>query len=116
MTGISSFPLAQEEGDGQSHQRFRGVSKIIGPKWSHLPTLTIGFLGIQIFWSVEMSYGEHLCIYCFCVFNQVVASPYLLSLGLSRSKMAVVFAAGPVSGLLIQPLIGAHSCSINTWI
>lgn len=35
------------------------------------------------------------------------ASPYLLSLGLSKSKMAVVFVAGPLSGLVMQPLIGA---------
>lgn len=36
-----------------------------------------------------------------------VASPYLLSIGLSKSKMAIVFVAGPVSGLVMQPLIGA---------
>jgi len=34
------------------------------------------------------------------------ASPYLLSLGLSKSSMAVVFVAGPLSGLIVQPLIG----------
>ena len=54
-----------------------------------------------------MSYGKHSCEYCFCMIDRIVASPYLLSLGLSRSKMAVVFAAGPVSGLVMQPLIGA---------
>ena len=35
------------------------------------------------------------------------ASPYLLSLGLSKSAMAAVFAAGPLSGLVVQPLVGA---------
>ncbi|OAX38849.1 MFS general substrate transporter [Rhizopogon vinicolor AM-OR11-026] len=34
------------------------------------------------------------------------ASPYLLSLGLSKPFMAVVFLAGPLSGLIVQPLIG----------
>src|SRR5690606_4215964 len=34
------------------------------------------------------------------------ASPYLLSLGLSKSSMAIVFLAGPLSGLIMQPLIG----------
>ena len=34
------------------------------------------------------------------------ASPYLISLGLSKSSMAVVFVAGPISGLIMQPLIG----------
>lgn len=35
-----------------------------------------------------------------------VASPYLLELGLSKSFMSLVFMAGPLSGLLVQPLIG----------
>jgi hypothetical protein len=38
----------------------------------------------------------------------VTASPYLLSLGLSKSSMAIVFVAGPMSGLIMQPLIGAY--------
>ncbi|KAK1221622.1 hypothetical protein PQX77_015566 [Marasmius sp. AFHP31] len=61
-----------------------------GPSWLHLPGLTICFLGVQIAWSVEMSN----------------VSPYLLSLGLSKSAMAMVFLAGPLSGLLVQPIIG----------
>jgi solute carrier family 45 protein 1/2/4 len=48
-------------------------------------------LGVSVFWSVEMGY----------------ASPYLLSLGLSKSSMAAVFLAGPLSGLVVQPLMGA---------
>lgn len=60
MTGSSSLPLAQEDGHNDQHQKFRGVSKIIGPPWAHLPTITIGLLGVQIFWSVEMSYGERI--------------------------------------------------------
>ncbi|KAJ3515315.1 hypothetical protein NLJ89_g1827 [Agrocybe chaxingu] len=90
MTGFSGLPLASEEGDDDQQQKFKGVSRILGPRWAHLPTITIGLLGVQIFWSVEMSY----------------ASPYLLSLGLSKSSMAVVFVAGPLSGLIMQPLIG----------
>ncbi|THH09710.1 hypothetical protein EW145_g1817 [Phellinidium pouzarii] len=34
------------------------------------------------------------------------ASPYLISLGLSKSLTAVAFLAGPLSGLIVQPLIG----------
>jgi solute carrier family 45 protein 1/2/4 len=34
------------------------------------------------------------------------ASPYLLELGLSKSWMSLVFMAGPLSGLIVQPLIG----------
>ena len=42
----------------EHHRRnFKGVSRILGPKWTQLPTITIGMLGVQILWSVEMSYG-----------------------------------------------------------
>ena len=50
-----------------------------------------------------------------CPFNLTLflpsppASPYLLDLGLSKSWMSLVFMAGPLSGLLVQPLIGAFA-------
>lgn len=37
------------------------------------------------------------------------ASPYLLSLGLSKSMMSIVFVAGPLSGLIVQPVVGVLS-------
>ncbi|KAJ8595741.1 MFS general substrate transporter [Rhizopogon salebrosus TDB-379] len=86
MTGFSVLPFAEH-----SHEsRWIGRAKILGPPLTRLPTLTVGLLGVQVLWSVEMSY----------------ASPYLLSLGLSKPLMAVVFLAGPLSGLVVQPLIG----------
>lgn len=61
MTGFAALPLAQEEGaDPNSARKFKGTSRILGPRWANLPTLTIGLLGVQIFWSVEMSYGMSL--------------------------------------------------------
>jgi hypothetical protein len=36
-------------------------------------------------------------------------TPYLLSLELSKELTALVWLAGPLSGLLVQPLIGAFS-------
>ncbi|KAI0355283.1 MFS general substrate transporter [Trametes cingulata] len=89
MTGFSSIPLA-EEGGARDGAQLAGVAKILGPRWAQLPAITIGLLGVQVFWSVEMSYG----------------TPYLLSLGLSKAAVAIVFLAGPVSGLVVQPLIG----------
>ncbi|KDQ54087.1 hypothetical protein JAAARDRAFT_410743 [Jaapia argillacea MUCL 33604] len=89
MTGFSALPVT-EEGEREDGSQLTGVSKILGPRWLQLPTLTIGLLGVQVLWSVEMSY----------------ASPYLLSLGLKKSLMAVVFLAGPLSGLIVQPVIG----------
>ncbi|PPQ68885.1 hypothetical protein CVT25_009008 [Psilocybe cyanescens] len=97
MTGFSSLHLASEEGQDDPQQKFKGVSKILGPRWTHLPTLTFGLMGVQIFWSVEMSY----------------ALPYILSLGLSKSSVAGAFVADPLLGLIMQPLIGvlADNCT-----
>ena len=39
------------------------------------------------------------------------ASPFLISLGLSKSSMSFVFMAGPLSGLIVQPLVGVLSDS-----
>ncbi|KAJ3711362.1 hypothetical protein C8R42DRAFT_596009 [Lentinula raphanica] len=89
MTGGGFSVLDTGPSINDAH-RFSGVSYIRGPSWLHMPTLTIGLLGISIVWSVEMAY----------------ASPYLLSLGLSKSAMAIVFVAGPLSGLVMQPVIG----------
>ncbi|KAH8112394.1 MFS general substrate transporter [Phellopilus nigrolimitatus] len=88
MTGFGGLAIA--DGSEGADVRWAGVSKILGPSWLQLPTLTVGLLGVQVLWSVEMSY----------------ASPYLISLGLSKSLTAVAFLAGPLSGLIVQPLIG----------
>ena len=61
----------------------------------YLIVLTVGIGGLQIAWSVELSNG----------------SPYLLSLGLSKSLMALVWIAGPLTGTLVQPYIGMLSDS-----
>ncbi|KAJ1668561.1 hypothetical protein IW140_002688 [Coemansia sp. RSA 1813] len=53
-------------------------------------TLTIALGGLQFAWSVETGFG----------------SPYLLSLGLQKSVVSLVWLAGPLSGLVTQPLVG----------
>ena len=58
MTGFSALPVAEEGGQDDSVQLV-GISKILGPRWLQLPALTIGLLGVQMFWSIEMSYGEY---------------------------------------------------------
>ncbi|KAI8140869.1 major facilitator superfamily domain-containing protein [Fennellomyces sp. T-0311] len=62
-----------------------GLAQILG--------LTICMAGVQFTWTVELSYG----------------TPYLLSLDISKELTALVWLAGPLSGLLVQPLIGALS-------
>ncbi|KAK8140262.1 hypothetical protein PG984_000328 [Apiospora sp. TS-2023a] len=72
-------------------------------KWSGQPSikgssdtvrmllLNFSTLGIVFTWGVEMTYGN----------------PYLLSLGLSKSHTSLVWIAGPLSGLVVQPIVGA---------
>ncbi|KAL4068896.1 hypothetical protein V8B97DRAFT_1970583 [Scleroderma yunnanense] len=88
MSGYSE--LALEDEDGVIERRFSGDAQILGPSWVRLPSLTLGHLGVSVLWSLEMS----------------SASPYLVSLGLPKSSMAAVLLAGPLSGLIVQPLIG----------
>lgn len=70
--------------------RLVGEARIHAPPAFKLPLLTFGVLGAQTVWSMDMAF----------------APPYLLDLGLSKSAMAAVFVAGPLSGLIVQPLIG----------
>ncbi|KAG8712649.1 hypothetical protein FRC09_019623 [Ceratobasidium sp. 395] len=97
MTGSFALPVGDSNGELKGSV-WSGRARVKGPQWAQLPLLTVGMLGLQIVWSVEMAY----------------ASPYLLSLGLNKSHMALVFVAGPLSGLIMQPLIGVladHSTS-----
>ncbi|KAI1268291.1 MFS general substrate transporter [Xylariaceae sp. FL1019] len=59
----------------------------------YLIILTISLAGLQVAWAVELSNG----------------TPYLLSLGLSKSLMALVWIAGPITGTLVQPYVGMLS-------
>ena len=79
-------PLSEDAWDLETHH---SESKSV---W-YLILLTFASLGLQIGWSVELSYG----------------SPYLLSLGLSKSLLALVWIAGPLSGTLVQPYVGIKS-------
>ena len=54
MTGFS--PIADESQD--DHRRWAGVARVAGPLWTRLPSLTVGFFGVSMLWSVEMSYGK----------------------------------------------------------
>jgi solute carrier family 45 protein 1/2/4 len=93
-------PAREEDGfmDGQTvlddFDEFQTTKSI----W-YLILLTISIGGLQIAWSVELSNG----------------SPYLLSLGLSKSLMALVWIAGPLSGTLVQPYVGmlSDNCRIR---
>ncbi|KAL8855168.1 MAG: hypothetical protein Q9221_000074 [Calogaya cf. arnoldii] len=59
----------------------------------YLFVLTLSLGGLQIAWATEISNG----------------SPYLLSLGMSKSILAIVWIIGPLSGVIVQPYIGIRS-------
>ncbi|KAI9277919.1 major facilitator superfamily domain-containing protein [Umbelopsis sp. AD052] len=84
--GTTSGDTAQQpvEHSGDDKDALTGLKLLL---------LTICMAGVQFTWSVELSYG----------------TPYLLSLELPKELTALVWLAGPLSGLIIQPLIGAYS-------
>lgn len=61
--------------------------------WWFMFRLTACFFGLQIAWSVE----------------QAEISPFLLELGISRKIMALIWVAGPLSGVVVQPYVGMKS-------
>lgn len=65
----------------------------------YLILLTVAIGGLQVAWATELSNG----------------SPYLLSLGITKSLMALVWIAGPLSGALVQPYVGmlSDNCRIS---
>ncbi|SCZ94417.1 BZ3500_MvSof-1268-A1-R1_Chr12-2g03885 [Microbotryum saponariae] len=63
-----------------------------------LVKLTLGLAGAQLAWTVEMAFG----------------TPYLLSLGLTKRATSLVWLAGPLAGLIMQPIIGALSDASRT--
>lgn len=65
----------------------------------YIVALTISIGGLQVAWACELSNG----------------SPYLLSLGISKSLMALVWIAGPLTGTFVQPYVGmlSDNCRVS---
>ncbi|PKY00998.1 putative sucrose transporter [Aspergillus campestris IBT 28561] len=69
------------------------------PKSSlHFLMVSLAIGGLQVVWSVQHS----------------SASPYLLSLGLSKALLAFTWLAGPLTGTFVQPYIGIRSDNCST--
>lgn len=64
-------------------------------RWLRFGKLTLSLAGSQVIWSLELAYG----------------TPYLLSIGLSKQATGLVWIAAPLSGLIMQPVLGALSDS-----
>jgi solute carrier family 45 protein 1/2/4 len=65
-------------------------------RWK-LIVLVLPLFGLQIVWTVQTAFG----------------TPYLLQMGIPPHWTSVVWAAGPISGLIVQPWIGVTSDSYN---
>ncbi|KAH7074855.1 major facilitator superfamily domain-containing protein [Paraphoma chrysanthemicola] len=71
--------------------QWSGTPKVKGSTESiRMALLTASLIGLQFTWNVEMTY----------------CTPYLLELGLTKSKISLVWVAGPLSGLIMQPIVG----------
>ncbi|KAI4243749.1 MAG: hypothetical protein L6R40_003362 [Gallowayella cf. fulva] len=71
----------------------RGEEQAKSKSQWYLFVLTLCLGGLQIAWATEISNG----------------SPYLLSLGMSKALLAIVWIVGPLSGVIVQPYIGIRS-------
>ncbi|KAI8978424.1 major facilitator superfamily domain-containing protein [Pilobolus umbonatus] len=92
----SSFEASTYNSAGQPHSYIKPVvddSATPGLNLLQMLALTVCMAGVQFTWTVELAYG----------------TPYLISLDLSKQVTALVWLAGPLSGLIVQPLIGAFS-------
>ena len=81
----------------------------------NLITLSISMAGAQIAWTVELGYARS------CITNpntylsvSSYGTPFLLTLGVSEQLTSLVWLAGPISGLIAQPLIGMYDCFLRT--
>jgi hypothetical protein len=75
----------------------------------NLITLSIAMAGSQIAWTVELGYGYLFIFQEAADLRCSYGTPFLLSLGLSEQLTSLVWLAGPISGLITQPVVGMHS-------
>ncbi|CDK30050.1 unnamed protein product [Kuraishia capsulata CBS 1993] len=78
------------------------LNTVINPHRStfYIIVLTIVVGSLQLAWSTEFSEG----------------TPFLLSLGISKQVLALIWIAGPISGTVGQPIVGIFSDKCNAAI
>lgn len=65
------------------------------PKLSHFKfiCLSIAFLGVQFGWALQIAF----------------TTPIFLTLGVHKTQISLIWLAGPISGFIVQPVVGAIS-------
>jgi hypothetical protein len=63
-----------------------------------LACLTIGFLGVQFGWAIQIAF----------------TTPIFLELGVPHIWVSFIWLAGPISGLIVQPVVGAVSDGLRS--
>ena len=89
----NAIATSEEENNDIFTNNRRPAKRVRNSGWpvvARYVNLTVILAGIQFAWSVEMAY----------------ISPHLLSLGLDKDKLSLIWIAGPLSGVLVQPTVG----------
>ncbi|CAG8750551.1 4629_t:CDS:2 [Gigaspora margarita] len=102
--GISSRIIGQEDETLELNPSnvVNNSSRIDVTSGEHLPN----HLHHQSNGDLRNSHGKNKTIKMILLTQR---TPYLLELGLSKSLMSLVWLAGPLAGLLVQPIVGALS-------
>lgn len=80
--------------------KLEGIPSIRGPRYLRSPILMMGHLGTHVVWSLL----------------NARATLFLQRIGIYKSIVAMIVTAGPLSGLIVQPMIGVISDrSSNAW-
>lgn len=78
---------------------YAGKCHIYGQnKVTKMMLLTASLFGLQFVWGTE----------------QVYFMNYMVSIGLSKTWISLIWLAGPLSGLVVQPIVGAYSDSCQS--
>lgn len=100
MTGFSVHISESSHDFNDDSIRYSGTAGVRGPRWARLPLLSLGTLGMQVLWSVEMGYGQ---------FSSRLARflvQLLFTSGLTRHSIAVPYFVGSLEISHVDGILG----------
>ncbi|KAK2589901.1 hypothetical protein QQS21_012418 [Conoideocrella luteorostrata] len=75
----------------------------------HASCFSVNTIDASFTWGIEMTSHLYQHGSAKLTMNRQDCTPYLLNLGLTKSNTSLIWIAGPLSGLLVQPIIGVIS-------